>query len=144
MPFAEELNRGMKRSLMVWGLLMGAGVAWAIFDWSPDARTRNVLLVIAIIEFVTVIDRWKGNTLSEALWFLNRRPLVPMLFGVALGMAVGQGLIDPFSAAIGLLYGHFFWQAGDVVGDATVALEREILALRAKLAELQLRASEAP
>lgn len=106
-----ELNRGFKRSLIVWGVIIGAGIVYAIFDWVPDRRARQVLLVIAAYETFTLIDAWKGNTLSEALWYLARRPLVPLLFGVALGIAVGQGVLDPFSVAIGMLYGHFFWQA---------------------------------
>lgn len=104
-------NRGFKRSLIVWGVLIGAGLLFAIHAWVPDHRARAVFYAICLYEAYTLIDRWKGNTLSEALWFLSQRPLIPFLFGAAAGIAIGRGAIDPFSVSIGMLCGHFFWQA---------------------------------
>ena len=105
------LDRGFRRSLAVWGLIIGGGLLYAINSWVPDKRAMFAFLAILLYEAYTLVDASKGNTLSEAMWYLARRPLVPLLFGVAMGMAIGGGVIDPFSAAIGIIYGHFFWQA---------------------------------
>ena len=58
-----------------------------------------VFLAVAallIFETVALLNRQPGDTISEIIWAASmRRPLVPFLFGLILG----------------LLSGHFFWQA---------------------------------
>lgn len=50
------------------------------------------LLIIALFvyEGIALFNSKSGDTISEILWHLSQRPLVPFLFG--------------------LLMGHFFWQ----------------------------------
>ena len=43
-----------------------------------------------LYEAITLFNKSSGDTISEIIWYLSKRPLVPFLFG--------------------LLMGHFFWQ----------------------------------
>lgn len=45
---------------------------------------------LVIYEAITLFNKSSGDTISEIIWYLSKRPLVPFLFG--------------------LLMGHFFWQ----------------------------------
>jgi len=51
-----------------------------------------IALVMALLAYegVTLFNSRDGDTISEIIWYLSKRPLVPFLFG--------------------LLMGHFFWQ----------------------------------
>ena len=59
-------------------------------------RTKMTYIFIALIislfvyEGITLFNKSSGDTISEIIWYLSKRPLVPFLFG--------------------LLMGHFFWQ----------------------------------
>jgi len=52
-----------------------------------------ICLFLVAYEGVALINRPAGDTISEVVWYLSRRPIVPFLFG--------------------LLCGHFFWQRLD-------------------------------
>ncbi len=56
-------------------------------------RALFYLLCFALLlyEFVALFYRPSGDTISEIIWGLSARPVVPFAFG--------------------LLMGHFFWQA---------------------------------
>lgn len=109
-PTKKELDWGFKASLGVWGLLIGAALFYVSRQIAPDPRVRWILLGLLVFEGLTIVDWYRGNTLSEAMWFLARRPLIPLLFGIGLGWGVGLGLVQSFSFTLGILYGHFFWQ----------------------------------
>ena len=47
---------------------------------------------LLVYEGVAVYTKRDGDTISEIVWYLSARPLVPFLFG--------------------LLMGHFFWPRG--------------------------------
>ena len=60
---------------------MGVTMSWIFY-----------LLVAALIvyEGITLTNKYDGDTISEIIWHLSNRPLVPFIFG--------------------MLMGHFFWQ----------------------------------
>lgn len=71
-------------------------------------------LAAAIFEGWTLINKYKEDTISEAFWFYANRPIVPLLFGILIGIGIGSGYLgEPRvvarAFAIGLLYGHFFF-----------------------------------
>lgn len=55
-------------------------------------------VALLVFEAVALMNRQPGDTISEIIWAASsQRPLVPFLFGLV----------------IGLLSGHFFWQAAE-------------------------------
>jgi len=52
-----------------------------------------LVLGLFVYEAYALINSKSGDTISEIVWHLSQRPLVPFLFG--------------------LLCGHFFWQRMD-------------------------------
>jgi hypothetical protein len=81
------------------------------------------------LEAWTLINKYKEDTISEAIWRLSARPMVPFIFGAMDGMAVLHALtrpaIDPkqigLLMAIQFLFGHFFFQAQDKLKDVQAA-----------------------
>lgn len=75
--------------------------------------------VALAIEGWTLINKYKEDTISEAIWRLSARPMIPFCFGVLDGLAVLHVLtrpdIDPKQVALLMalqfLLGHFFFQA---------------------------------
>jgi hypothetical protein len=65
-----------------------------------------------IYEAYTLMNRHPDDTLSESVWRLSVRPIVPLVFGLAAGWGLGSGFLkDPAAGfAFGILYGHFFFQ----------------------------------
>jgi hypothetical protein len=84
-------------------------VAWFIMDW----RAAALCTVLLAYEGWTLTNRWPGDTLSEAVWFLSRRPMIPWIFGVASGWALAAGVFpNAYTVATWFfLQGHFFFQA---------------------------------
>lgn len=70
-------------------------------------------LIAAAWETWTILNNRKADTISESIWELSKRPLVPWLFGAA--TVWGYYNIPDLHAlelAVWLgLSGHFFWQA---------------------------------
>ena len=52
-----------------------------------------MVLGLFIYEGYALINTKPGDTISEIIWAMSKRPLIPFLFG--------------------LLMGHFFWQRGE-------------------------------
>ena len=109
------MNLGFKRSVVVWGLLYGAGLVGLIFEVMPWQAALGALFML-LYEGYTFIDPYMGDTLSEAQWYLSRRPLIPLLTGIAVGAALIGGLLSNpvLCVGIGMLLGHFYWQTQDV------------------------------
>jgi hypothetical protein len=112
-------NRGRRVSDVIVGLTVGAGIlgyAWAVLPY----RYFFVVCLYLAYEGWTLINRYAQDTLSESVWRLSKRPLVPWLFGVAYGWALASGVITDvyLASALAFLQGHFFFQSyGGVVRD---------------------------
>lgn len=101
------------RTLVVVGLFITAIIvlfAFAVLGpyWG------SFTLAAAIFEGWTLVNKYKEDTISEAFWFFANRPIVPLLFGILIGIGIGSGYLgEPRvvarAFAIGLLYGHFFF-----------------------------------
>ncbi len=65
-----------------------------------------------LYEAWALINKYRNDTLSEGIWFLSERPVVPLLFGLAVGWGITSGFIhgEWLTLAIGILLGHFFFQ----------------------------------
>jgi hypothetical protein len=70
------------------------------------------LTVILAYEGWTLMNDYKNDTISEILWGLSTRPIVPWLFGVATGWALTSGFVSDvwLVLALGFLQGHFWFQ----------------------------------
>jgi hypothetical protein len=104
---------------IVVGGAIGAGLVAAIFallGWKYGA----VAAAFLAYESWTFRNRYDKDTISEVMWVLATRPLIPVIFGAAIGWAITAGVIPAtvegvwIGVAIGFLCGHFFWQAQDV------------------------------
>lgn len=92
------------------------GVYWGTFA-----------LAVALYEAWTLVNAYKEDTISEAFWYFANRPIIPLLFGVLIGIGIGSGYLgEPKHVArafaIGLLYGHFFFTP--VISTSTKTVER--------------------
>lgn len=70
-------------------------------------------LIPAIFEAWTILNHRKADTISEAIWELSARPIVPWLFGALTVYGLWQipGItILEFGVWLAM-QGHFFWQA---------------------------------
>lgn len=102
------------RTLLLVGAVMGLGIAITAFALTGP-MWGSACLALAIYEGWTLINNYREDTISEAIWILAARPMVPLLFGITAGWAAGSGYLgDPTTVgrafAIGFLYGHFFFQ----------------------------------
>ncbi len=101
------------RTLVLVGIFIAAIIvlfAYAVLGvyWGSFA------LAVALYEGWTLVNKYKEDTISEAIWFFANRPIVPLLFGILIGIGIGSGYLgEPRhiarAFAIGLLYGHFFF-----------------------------------
>jgi hypothetical protein len=99
--------------LVVGGILAAGliGASFALTGW----RWGLFCTGVALYEGWTLVNRYKEDTISETIWELSARPLIPLLFGLLTGWAAGSGYLgDPQvvgrAIAIGFLLGHFFFQ----------------------------------
>lgn len=101
------------------GAVIGAALVAALGSvayslWGAAGATLACLALA--YEGWTLVNRWPNDTLSEIVWQLAKRPMVPHLFGIATGW--GIALYVPPSAHVyalagfvwGFLMGHFFFQ----------------------------------
>lgn len=102
---------GRKLSDVIVGLTIGVAVALYAW-WVLPLWALALVLLYLVYEGYTLVNPYCADTLSESVWRLSKRPLVPWLFGVAYGMGLASGVIaDPYLAsALCFLQGHFFFQ----------------------------------
>ena len=101
---------------IVVGGVIAAGLLAAFYQILP---WRWFLFGVALlaVEVWAFFNPYAHDTISEVIWALAERPLVPLLFGVATGWAVTSGFIPAtpeglwVTLCIGTMLGHFFWQA---------------------------------
>lgn len=85
---------------------------WLILDW----RWFVGLSLLLAYEAWTLVNRYANDTISEVVWQLVKRPLVPFLLGGACVGLVSHGVIRPtveglyVALAVGVLMGHFVFQ----------------------------------
>jgi len=109
------------RTLMLVGGIIAAAIIVAAYILT-GVHWGTFYLFIAMYKGWTLINKYKDDTISEAVWILARRPITVLLFGLGMGIAGGSGYLgEPRvvlrSFAIGLLYGHFFFTP--VVAEST-------------------------
>lgn len=74
-----------------------------------------VLTAFLAYEGWTLINPFHGDTISEVIWELAERPMIPWVFGVACGYMLAVGVFGPpkqaiLCAACFFLMGHWFFQ----------------------------------
>lgn len=104
-------------SLLVVSATLGVVLVFAMF-WVLGPWWGLAGLAYAIYECWTLLNKFKQDSISEATWILSQRPIVVLIFGVSLGIAIGTGYLGDVktvlrSVMIGLLYGHFFFSRED-------------------------------
>lgn len=104
------MANGSPTKYVVTGLIGLAlcAVFFAIMDW----RASLLCSVLLAYEAWTLVNKYPNDTISDILWILSERPMVPWLFGVGSGWAIGTGyLTNPWLiAGLFFLQGHFFFQ----------------------------------
>jgi hypothetical protein len=96
---------------IVCGLMGLGGIVFAFYQWTvPEAVFLTLLLSL---EAWALTNRYRGDTISEVIWWLSARPLVPFVFGLTTGgLMAADILVDRWAVALAfMLNGHFFWQA---------------------------------
>lgn len=104
-------NLGQRRTDIVVGAVIACAILWTThYMVAPQYRPFGYVLLM--YEAYTLVNRWRGDSISESVWRLAVRPFVPFLFGLATGAAIASGLVvNPWLVlAVGMLMGHFFWQ----------------------------------
>lgn len=95
---------------MVVGGLIGVGllvVAFKVAGWVGGA----ILAALLIYEAWTLVNAYPNDTISEIVWELNERPIVPFIFGAAYAYGIQSGsLSNPWLiASLGFVLGHLFF-----------------------------------
>ncbi len=94
-------------------------VAWALTPW----WAASIITIILAYEAWTLVNQYENDTISEILWGLSKRPIVPWLFGVGTGWLIESNVLfdgaepDPTTKralwlmlSLGFLQGHFWFQ----------------------------------
>lgn len=101
-----------KPTLVFVGILLF--VALITIFWSSVPVSHLVWwLLAAVFEAWTILNHRKADTISEAIWELSARPLVPWIFGALTIYGIYE-IPTLHTIEIGTwlaLQGHFFWQA---------------------------------
>lgn len=75
--------------------------------------------VLLAYEGWTLKNKYEHDTISEVMWVLARRPMVPFIFGAGVTALICHGVIVPtinglyVAVAVGFLMGHFFFQRAE-------------------------------
>lgn len=95
--------------------LIGVGLLafmWFILTWQWLVGLGFVLAY----EAWTLVNGYRNDTISEVVWQLVKRPLVPFLLGGGCVGLISHGVIRPtmeglyVALAVGVLAGHFVFQ----------------------------------
>jgi len=127
--------------LVVGGIMFAALVVVTYHLAGPIAGGACILLLA--YEGWTLVNKYPQDTISEILWMLSARPIVPWLFGVATGAWLMhlsyQPAINPrqlwITLAIGFLEGHFFFQAQKNQEEAQATKVAEAVVVGAEAAD---------
>jgi hypothetical protein len=105
------VNPGIRRTNLLVGLLLGGALLFLSFYLAGPA-VGAVLAALLLYEGYTLVDSYGENTISESIWRMARRPLVPWVFGLGTGWAITAGVLNEpwLILTAGLLNGHFYWQ----------------------------------
>lgn len=108
--FGRCLPTGASLTNVIVGLIIGLPLVLAGF-YLTGPRWGTFIAVLCLYEGWTLVNSDVEDTLSEGVWRLSERPLVPWLFGVVSGIGVASGYVsDPYViAAIFFVQGHFFF-----------------------------------
>lgn len=115
--------------------------AWHIFVW----QFAVIATVVAIYEAWTFVNKYENDSLSEGMWWLSARPLVPFAFGLACAWAIESHLIADTHAGVwsaffvGGLCAHFFFESQAVYEKQR---EEDLKILRALVPERQFELPE--
>lgn len=95
---------------VVFGVI-GLGLTAMIFS-VMDWRWGLVAMALLVFEGWTLTNKYPNDTISEIIWQLAERPMIPWIFGVATGWAIQSGYVHNPWLIGGLLFlqGHFFFQ----------------------------------
>ena len=108
-----ELPNGPVKIIV--GAVIAAGLVAAFYHILPWGWFLFGCGLLAV-EAWAFFNPYAHDTISEVIWALSERPLVPLIFGVGTGWAVTSGFIPAtveglwVSLCVGCLLGHFFWQ----------------------------------
>lgn len=108
--------QGSKLSDLIVGGTVGAAILYLIWSIVGFQAALGFTLYL-IYEGYTLINHFPEDTLSESVWRLAVRPLIPWLFGAATMYAIMAGHFGPdpraamLAVGIGFLEGHFFFQS---------------------------------
>lgn len=97
------------------GGVLGAGVLAFIWLVMPPMWAIGASLLL-VYEAWTFGNRYVNDTISEVVWELVKRPLVPFMLGAAAVALLAHGIVKPnieglyVSLAVGMIMGHFVWQ----------------------------------
>lgn len=104
---------------IVVGAVIGAGLTAALYFILPTSWFI-FCMVLLVVETWSFFNPYKNDTISEVVWALSERPLVPLLFGAGVAWSIDSGFITVseeglwITLFLGVVLGHFFWQrAGD-------------------------------
>lgn len=83
-------------------------VAFKLAGWVGGA----ILATLLLYEGWTLVNAFPNDTISEIIWGMSNRPMIPFIFGAAFAWSIQSGtLASPWLiAAFGFLLGHFFFQ----------------------------------
>jgi hypothetical protein len=98
------------------GGVIGAALLWVA--WTLFSLPWFIAIAVLLAwEAWTFFNSYLNDTISEILWVLAKRPLVPFIFGAATDALISHGVIPVtmeglyIAVVVGFLMGHFFFQA---------------------------------
>ena len=94
--------------------LIGAVLVWTTYGIT-NIPVFVILVCILAYEGWTLINGYENDTISEIMWILSKRPMVPCLFGMGAAWLIQTGnLNNPWLIFFtGGLFGHFFFQKAE-------------------------------
>ena len=111
-----ELPKGPVKIIV--GGVIAAGII-AVFYQILSTGWFLFGLGLLLVEAWAFFNKYARDTISQVVWVLSERPLVPLIFGAATSWAITSGFIPVtveglwIALIIGTMLGHFFWQAKD-------------------------------